>query len=91
MLCFTRFKRWTYYIVGKIPVDIHIVITYNYHIGANMTQPNDDYDEDFDEDMGYDRSDPKHPTYSERMADMADYLRERARDEAMEAAFKEES
>ena len=50
-----------------------------------MTQPNEDYDydEDCDEDMGYERDDPKHPTYSERMADMADYLRERARDEAM--------
>jgi len=56
-----------------------------------MTHPNDDYDEDFDEDMGYDRSDPKHPTYSERMADMADYLREQMRDEAMEASFKDES
>jgi hypothetical protein len=57
-----------------------------------MTHPNDDYDEDdYDEDMGYDRSNPKHPTYSERMADLADYMRERARDEAMEAAEREQS
>lgn len=45
------------------------------------TQYADELDEDHDEDMGYDRTDPKHPTWAERSADYADYLRDQRRDE----------
>lgn len=33
----------------------------------------------WDDDCGYDRSDPKHPTFAERMADAADFNRDLAR------------
>lgn len=36
---------------------------------------------DWDDDCGYDKSDPKHPTYAERMADAADYAKKLARGE----------
>jgi len=40
--------------------------------------------EDEDEDCGYDRNDPKHPTYRDRMISMSDMARDAARDAAAE-------
>ena len=34
----------------------------------------------YDDDQGYDPSDPKHPTYADRMADLADEMKERERE-----------
>ena len=49
---------------------------------AEVRAPNED--EDWDEDGGYDRNDPKHPDYMERMTSMADMARDAARDEKVE-------
>ncbi len=43
--------------------------------------------DDEDEDCGYDRNDPKHPDYMERMTSMSDMARDAQRDAAAERAF----
>ena len=44
--------------------------------------------QDEEEYGGYDMADPKHPTWAERMADHADYLRDCAKDERAEREIK---
>jgi hypothetical protein len=37
------------------------------------------YNPDEDDDCGYDRDDPKHPTYADRLDDAADHYREQSK------------
>lgn len=44
----------------------------------------------YDDDTGYDLSDPKHPTFFDRMADQADLARKREKEDAHEVGHQRE-
>lgn len=78
---------------GKLTTQNNKIVLYfdkatkQLRVKNNVSETYHPGDEDEDEDQGYDRNDPKHPTWAERNAEKADRHRDQQRDRDAEKAL----